>query len=88
MWYDCQRDSHTPKQTNFIFYRLRNGLQQWTGIHTARQAVKGPEKNQNVSIFIKYNNRPNLLRQRKRNNNKQANEDIHWTTGFWLGRGT
>ena len=31
------------KQTNLNIYRSRNGLQQWTGIHTAKQAVKGPE---------------------------------------------
>ena len=45
MWYDCQWDSHTQKnRQNLNFYRSHNGLQQWTGIHTAKQAVKGPEK--------------------------------------------
>ena len=37
---------------------------------------------------MKYNHRPNLLRQLKTNNNKQANKDIYWATGSWLGTGT
>ena len=31
-----------------------------------KASCKRPRKIQNVSIFIKYNNRPNLLRQRKK----------------------
>ena len=38
-----ETDIH-QKQTKLNFFRSRNGLQQWTGIHTAKQAVKGPEK--------------------------------------------
>ena len=34
---------HQNRQ-NFDFNRSRDGLQQWSGIHTAKQAVKGPEK--------------------------------------------
>ena len=75
------------KQKNWNFYRPRYGLQQWIGIHTEKQAVKGPEK-QSVSIFTKYNNRPSLLKQRKTNNNEQVHKDYHWITGSWLGTGT
>ena len=35
---------HQKTDKNLNFYRSHNGLQQWTGIHTAKQAVKGPEK--------------------------------------------
>ena len=28
---------------------------------------------------MKYNHRANLLRERKTDNNKQANKDVHWT---------
>ena len=38
-----------------------------------------------MSSFIKYNHRPNLLRNLKTNNNKQANNDNHGNTGSWLG---
>ena len=34
---------------NLNFYRSRNGLQQWTGIHTTTQAVKDPPKIKNMS---------------------------------------
>ena len=81
------RQPYTKNRQNLNFYRSRNGLQQWTGIHTAKQAVKGPKKYKKVSIFMKYSNRPNLFRQHK-TNNKQANKDVHWTTGSWPGTGT
>ena len=80
------RQSYTKNRQNLNFYRLHNSLQQWTGIHTAKQSVKGPRKIQNVSIFMKYNNRPNLLRQRKTNNNKQAKTSTGLQVpGLWRG---
>ena len=80
------------KRTKFNFYRSRYGLNNGPGsiVDPYRKASdKRPLKIQNVSAFMKYNCRPNLLRQHKTTSNKQANNNNNnWTTGSWFGTGT
>ena len=45
------------------FYRSQYGLQQWTRVLIITEAVKSPEI-QNVKLYIKHNNRPNLMQKR------------------------
>ena len=77
------RQPYTKNRQNLNFYGSHNGLQQWTDRDPYRKAsCKRPRKIQNVSIFMKYNHRPNLLRQCKTNNNKQANKQTKTSTGL------
>ena len=48
---------------NFNFYRSHYGLQQLTRVHIITEAVKGPEI-QIVKLYIKHDNRPNLMKNR------------------------